>query len=280
MSRDQLVTVVAAAGLLGGLAMMWSGAQRRQADVAARAGQRSVELRPLLAGTLAAAATFAISGWVVPAAMIGVLGGLAVARIGGSAGSHDSAEFVEALASWVESLRDVLQAAGQPIGAIGATVETSPPMIRPAVRRLYAELGAGRPAELAVRSFADELDDPLGDLVATGLLISVTRGAQTETVLSALAEQARQQADRRRIVEAERAPMRHQVRMVSLIMCLLLAAVFIFARSSYLAAYNSSTGQLMLVVILAGYAAMLIRVAALSRFPKPSRFLTSSPEER
>lgn len=79
------------------------------------------------------------------------------------------------------------------------------PEIRQFVRRLYARLSAGRSAEWALRAFADEPYDPLGDLVATGLLIAVTRGGQTEQVLSALADQARSQADRRRIVEAERA---------------------------------------------------------------------------
>ena len=82
----------------------------------------------------------------------------------------------------------------------------------------------------AFRRFADDMDDPLADLVAVGLLIAVTRGAETEEVLSALAEQARHQADRRRIVEAERAPMRREVLMVSMVMCALLGGVFLFAR--------------------------------------------------
>jgi hypothetical protein len=118
------------------------------------------------------------------------------------------------------------------------------------------------------------MDEPLADLVAVGLLIAVSRGAETEDVLSALAAQARHQADRRRVVEAERAPMRREVWMVSMVMCALLAGVFVFARSSYLNAYDDISGQLFLTVILVGYGALLMCVGRLATFPRPSRFLT------
>jgi hypothetical protein len=118
------------------------------------------------------------------------------------------------------------------------------------------------------------MDEPLADLVAVGLLIAVSRGAETEDVLSALATQARHQADRRRIVEAERAPMRREVWMVSLVMCALLGCVFLFARSSYLNAYDDLSGQVFLALVLVGYGALLMWVGRLATFPQPSRFLT------
>jgi hypothetical protein len=123
------------------------------------------------------------------------------------------------------------------------------------------------------------MDEPLADLVAVGLLIAVSRGAETEDVLSALAVQARHQADRRRIVEAERAPMRREVWMVSLVMCALLGGVFLFARSSYLNAYDDVAGQLFLAVILVAYGALLVWVGRLATFPRPSRFLTMRQAE-
>ena len=118
------------------------------------------------------------------------------------------------------------------------------------------------------------MDEPLADLVAVGLLIAVSRGAETEDVLSALAVQARHQADRRRIVEAERAPMRREVLMVSLVMCALLGGVFVFARSSYLDAYDDVSGQVFLALVLVGYGALLVWVGRLATFPRPTRFLT------
>jgi tight adherence protein B len=177
------------------------------------------------------------------------------------------------LASWIENLRDVLVAGDQPIGAIVSTVATCPAAIRPQVRRLAAGLGRQEP-DLVVRRFADEIDDPIGDLVAAGLLIAVRSGARTVGVLSALAEQARAHADRRRLVEAERAPTRREVMLLSAIMGALVAALFVFGRSEYLRAYDDPAGQVFLSLALVGYAALLVRVQRLARFPRPARFLS------
>ena len=272
MSVAQLLVGLSAAAFVGGLALAWSGWQPRERVLAA-APDRNVA--PMAAAVIAGLLVFALSGWTLPAMVVACLVGAAVHRMSNRDGDEQLAvERVEALASWIENVRDVLQAAGQPIGALGITAETCPDVIRRHVRTLSARLGAGQPADVVFRRFADEIDDPLADLVAVGLLIAVSRGAQTDHVLSSLAEQARHQADRRRIVEAERAPMRHQVMMVSLIMCALLGGVFVFARSSFLDAYDDTSGQVFLVLVLVGYAALLVRVGALSRFPRPARFLT------
>jgi hypothetical protein len=57
-------------------------------------------------------------------------------------------------------------------------------------------------------------------------------------------------------------------------MCVLLAGVFVFARSSYLDAYDGPSGQLFLASVLVGYGALLVWVGRLASFPQPSRFLT------
>jgi len=223
----------------------------------------------------AAVLVAAMSGWLLPSIVVGaLLGWMVDSATRRHQGADLGVERTEALAAWVENVRDVLQSGNQPVGAIGATTETCPPSIRPHVRSLFARLSAGQPAEVAFRRFADDMDEPLADLVAVGLLIAVSRGAETEDVLSALAAQARHQADRRRIVEAERAPMRREVWMVSLVMCVLLAGVFVFARSSYLDAYDGASGQFFLASVLIGYGALLVWVGRLASFPQPSRFLT------
>jgi Flp pilus assembly protein TadB len=229
----------------------------------------------ILVAVFVAAVVLAISGWAAPSVAIGGIAGWIASSFRQRRPPDDGGvERTDALASWVENVRDVLQSGNQPVGAIGATTQTCPPSIRPHVVSLFARLSAGQPAELVFRRFADEMNDPLADLVAVGLLIAVSRGAETEEVLSALAVQARHQADRRRIVEAERAPMRREVLMVSVVMCALLAGVFLFARSSYLDAYDDVAGQLFLTMVLLGYGALLTWVSRLARFPKPARFLT------
>ena len=158
-------------------------------------------------------------------------------------------ERLDALASWIESVRDVLMAGEQPIGAITSTVAACPPVIRPQVRRLALGLARQDPDHV-FRRFADELDDPLADLVATGLSIAVRRGARTVPVLTALAEQTRQQVDRRRLVEAERAPTRREVRALTAIMGGLVLGLLLLGRSEYLTAYDTATGQVFLAAAL------------------------------
>jgi Flp pilus assembly protein TadB len=269
--NGELLLLGAFALLVVGLATVWSGWKGN----ALPSRSRSTRRLPLFAAVGAAVLVAAMSGWLLPSIVVGaLLGWMVDSATRRHQGADLGVERTEALAAWVENVRDVLQSGNQPVGAIGATTETCPPSIRPHVRSLFARLSAGQPAEVAFRRFADDMDEPLADLVAVGLLIAVLRGAETEDVLSALAAQARHQADRRRIVEAERAPMRREVWMVSLVMCVLLAGVFVFARSSYLDAYDGASGQFFLASVLIGYGALLVWVGRLASFPQPSRFLT------
>ena len=232
-----------------------------------------------LAGAIAAAlVVLAASGWAVAAIVVAVgcwyaIGAWQRRDVGGVS----DVQRIDALASWIENLRDVLIAGDQPIGAINATVATCPAAIRPQVRRLAAGLGRQDPA-IVFRRFADDIDDPLGDLVAAGLLIAVQRGARTAAVLGSLAEQARRQADRRRLVEAERAPIHREVTMLTVIMGSLVVGLLVFGRSEYLEPYDTAGGQLFLGTVLAIYAVLLLRVQRLARFPKPSRFLTTGAQ--
>jgi Flp pilus assembly protein TadB len=271
MRQDELVLATAMVLLVVGIAVTWSGLHHEPGPTRTKTVQRS----PIVAGVAAGSLVVAISGWIVPSLIVGAIVSWLTSSMRRDRGGVDvGVEHTEALASWVENVRDVLHSGNQPVGAIGATTETCPPCIRPHVRLLFARLSAGQPAEVAFRRFADDMDEPLADLVAVGLLIAVSRGAETEDVLSALATQARHQADRRRIVEAERAPMRREVWMVSLVMCALLGGVFVFARSSYLNAYDDVSGQFFLAFVLVGYGGLLVWVGRLATFPQPSRFLT------
>jgi len=227
-------------------------------------------------GLVAGVVVLALSGWVVPALVVGVATWAAIGSWQRRDRRADTVvERTDALASWIENLRDVLIAGDQPIGAINATVATCGPSIRPQVRRLAAGLGRQDP-NVVFRRFADEIDDPLGDLIAAGLLIAVQRGARTVAVLNSLAEQARHQADRRRIVDAERAPVQREVTLLSVTMGALIVGLLVFGRADYLRAYDTAAGQLFLGVILVIYAVLLVRVQRLARYPRPSRFLTGS----
>jgi Flp pilus assembly protein TadB len=247
-------------------------------------GRRRVRSLKRLASQLAIAliagmAVLLVSGWLLPAAVVAGAAFWATAGWHGrQRGMSREIERLDALASWIESVRDVLMAGEQPVGAITSTVAACPPVIRPYVRRLALGLARQDP-DRVFRRFADELDDPLADLVATGLSIAVRRGARTVPVLTALAEQTRQQVDRRRLVEAERAPTRREVQALTTIMGGLVIGLLVLGRSAYLTAYDTATGQIFLAASLTGYAALILRVQRLAAFPRPGRFLTSAAAE-
>lgn len=230
----------------------------------------------IVAATVIGLLVLLVSGWLVPGIVVGVGAFWAVGGWQRRQRSNDNEiARLDALASWIENVRDVLMAGEQPIGAITSTVGACPPIIRPQVRRLAAGLGRQDP-EFVFRRFADDLDDPLADLVAAGLSIAIRRGARTVPVLTALAEQTRQQVDRRRLVEAERAPTRREVQALTLIMGALVIGLLVLGRSRYLDAYDEPSGQLFLGASLAGYVALIVRVQRLAAFPRPSRFLTGA----
>jgi tight adherence protein B len=230
----------------------------------------------LAVALVAGAVVLLVSGWLLPAAVVGGAAFWATAGwLGRRRGVSREIERLDALASWIESVRDVLMAGEQPVGAITSTVGACPPVIRPQVRRLALGLARQDP-DYVFHRFADDLDDPLADLVATGLSIAVRRGARTVPVLTALAEQTRQQVDRRRLVEAERAPTRREVKALTAIMGALVLGLLLLGRSQYLTAYDTATGQVFLAAALTGYAALILRVQRLAAFPRPGRFLTST----
>jgi hypothetical protein len=242
--------------------------------------RRRRQMGSRLTGAIAAGVgVFMVSGWLAPSLVVGAG---AFWGIGGwqrrERTSATEIAKLDALASWIENVRDVLMAGEQPIGAITSTVGACPPVIRAQVRRLAAGLGRQDP-NLVFRAFADDLDDPLGDLVAAGLSIAIRRGARTVPVLSALAEQARHQVERRRLVEAERAPTRREIQALTVIMGGLVVGLLVFGRSSYLDSYDRPSGQIFLAACLAGYVALIVRVQKLAAFPRPSRFLTGAKHE-
>jgi hypothetical protein len=227
-----------------------------------------------LVAVMVAVVVLAATQWVLPALVCGAMGwwvtGLIADRDRRGPGEL---ERVEALATWTEQLRDVLMAGDQPIGAIQATVATCPEPVRPQVRALASRLGR-QPEQVVLRQFADDLDDPTADLIAAGLLVALTKGGRAERVLSSLAQQARHQAERRKLLEAEREPARREVWWVTGLMTAQLVGGLVFARSSYLAPYRTLGGQVVLCVLLGAFLALIVYVQRLSRFTRPARFLS------
>ncbi|MGD9792052.1 MAG: type II secretion system F family protein [Acidimicrobiia bacterium] len=268
-----LAGAVVAAGVLTIITALVPARAEVERVVKVPVDARRLALRAIVAVVIAVV-VLAATRWVLPSLACGAIGwwvaGMYTDRDRSAPGEL---ERVEALATWTEQLRDVLMAGDQPIGAIQATVATCPEPVRPQVRALASRLGR-QSEQVVLRQFADDLDDPTADLIAAGLLVALTKGGRAERVLSALAAQARHQAERRKLLEAEREPARREVWWVTGLMTAQLVGGLVFARSSYLAPYRTITGQTVLCLLLAAFGGLIVYVQRLSRFTRPARFLS------
>jgi len=264
-----------ALGALGGfgLVLVWSGWVTPPAPHDPSKQFDGFVLVRLAAGALAAAAIGLYTGWVVGTVAAGVAGFYAagLARGGRRATQHDLAR-IEAVATWAEMLRDTL-AAGQGLAeTIQSTADIAPAEIRQSVRTLAVRMERER-LSLALREWADEVDDPAADLVATVLIVAGSRSARdVGELLSALAATARERASMRMRVDAQRAATRSEVRSIIIVSLVFMVGLTVLAKR-FVEPYSSAEGQLMLLLVVSIFGAGLWWLTQLAKFSRPARFL-------
>jgi Flp pilus assembly protein TadB len=234
------------------------------------------QTRVLLLGGLAAGLlAFLVTGWVLALVVVPVaFVGLPVLLSSSSATLH--IRRLEAMEEWTRSLSGVLTVGVGLEQALVATLRSTPAAIAPEVTRLVARLRARWVTEVALRLFADELDDATGDLVASTLILgSRRRGAGLASVLEGLAESVAADVRARRQVEADRAKPRATARWVTLISVGVL--VVLAVSGSYVEPYQSPLGQMILVALLASYVATLVWMKRMARGRAMPRFLSPVP---
>ena len=140
--------------------------------------------------------------------------------------------------------------------------------------RLVARLQARWSTDAALRAFADDLDDPTGDMVAAALLLSARkRGAGLASVLGGLAVAVAEDVSARRKIEADRAKPRSTARIATGISAVVLVALAFTGQ--YMAPYATPAGQLVLGVLLGLYAVVLVWMRRMTQGKPLPRFLVS-----
>jgi tight adherence protein B len=204
-------------------------------------------LRVVLA-LVAAAIAGAVTQWPMAALLFGLGGFMAPSMLGGGAARKVHLARVEAMAAWAEMLRDTMAGSGGLEQSILATAVVAPQAIRPEVVRLAARLERERLAP-SLREFADEINDPAGDLVVGALLLAADKSPKRlGDLLGRLATSARAEVSMRLRVEAGRARTRTSVRVITLFTTGFAVFLLLFDRK-YLDPYNSALGQLVLGLV-------------------------------
>lgn len=212
-----------------------------------------------------------VTGWVVAAILLPGLGVGLPYLVGTTKGSTDIAK-LEAMEEWTRSLAGILVAGAGVEQAIVSTLPSAPKPIATEVSRLVARLRARWSATDALRAFADDLNDPTGDIIAANLLLGVTRRGQgLASILEGLSESVALDIRARRAVEADQAKPRATARWVTLITVGVL--VLLWFSGTYVEAYKTPFGQIVLLALLAAYSAVLLWMKRLATGVPLPRFL-------
>ncbi len=237
-----------------------------------QAGDRRVLLR-LAVAVGAGVLTGTVTGWIVGAVLAAAAVWFLPRLVGPDRAHARRVARIEAIASWTEMLRDVLSAAAGLEQAILATAPLAPAAIRGEVATLAARLESGQRLAPALRALARELDDPTADLVLAALVLAAEHQArQLGDLLGSLATTARGQAAMRMRVETGRARTRTSVRVIVATTLAFAAGVVVFNRA-YLDVYNTATGQIVLLLIGALFAAGFAWLARIATSGRQTRVL-------
>ena len=214
-----------------------------------------------------------VTRWPVASLLLGFAGFLAPSLLGGKAMREQRLARIEAIATWAEMLRDTMAGAGGLEQSIIACSMVAPEPIRPEVLRLAARLERDRLAP-ALRDFADEIDDPTGDLVVAALILAADKSPKRlGALLGMLATSARAEVNMRMRVETGRARTRTSVKVVTISTVLFAGGLMVLNRG-YLDPYDSALGQLMMALVGLCFVTAFWWLARAAKIASSERFLT------
>lgn len=215
-----------------------------------------------------------LTGWPVAAIATAAAVVFVPQVLGGGRAAKRLIAKSEALADWTRRLADLISsgAAGSTRDALRRSLTSVPAPISGEVRRLVHRMGP-QGMEPALRLFAREVDDPSADKIA-GVLILRDRngGPGLADVLTGLAADLDDRSRMIRDVEAERAKPRGNARTIVIVTAALMIGMMLFART-FLSAYSSALGQLLLVVVVCVFAFALRWLRRMSDPPPTPRVL-------
>jgi len=222
----------------------------------------------LVAGILVLVAT----RWVVAGVGIALLV-YSWRSLGGAASERKTMARLESLATWTESLRDTIAGAVGLEQAIPSSIRVADVSLREPLTKLVDRLHTRVPMHVALRRFADDLDDPSADMIIAALIInSRLRGPGLRALLGALAVSVREELDMRRKVNAGRRSTRRSVQIVVAVSVGMAVGLAVLDHA-FLSPYDGVSGQFVLVIIGAIYAAGILWLRRLATFESPQRLL-------
>jgi tight adherence protein B len=213
-----------------------------------------------------------VTDWPAAGVLTAAVAGMTPMLVGTRRRREELLARSEALAVWAEMLRDTISSHAGLREAIAVTARVAPTPIRAEVQALSVR--AERDAlPAALGRFAVDVADPVADLIVAALVITAERQAQRlAELLSQIAAAAREQAAMRMRVETGRARTYASSKALVVITTGLVAGLLVFS-PKFMAPYDTLTGQIVLMVVGAVFAAALWGLVVLGRPAESPRLL-------
>ena len=270
------------AGLCGvlfaaGVLLIADGLRPRVSSSAPRQSRPGIDRSRAVRAIALALFGFVVTGWPVAGVSLAALGWFWTELFGDRRAREASVARTEAIASWTEMLRDTMAGAHGLEEALITTASVAPEAIRPEVTALAIRIER-QPFEVALQTFADDLDHPTADLVVTALTLAAQGSVgDLSELLGTLAVAARDETAMRLRVEAARSRLRTAVRVIAAVTAATVLGLVVLNRS-YLDSYREPAGQLVLLLVAATWGVGLWWLSRMSRFMAPERFFVGTAE--
>jgi tight adherence protein B len=185
---------------------------------------------------------------------------------------------LSAIATWIELIRDSLSSNAGIDDAIRSSVELAPELIQPELVELSHRSQSASLA-VALHEFADDISDPVVDYVVTALTLASERGGEIQDLLGLAALNTRSQLEMRRIIEEKRG--KTYMASYMILASVLVMAVFMFgSQNTYMAWYQTVSGQTFFALIGALLFVGVSSVEKLAKSKVPERIVMSIEPHR
>lgn len=221
---------------------------------------------------IVALALYALTGRFVLVIVLPVAA-VMLPRLLSTSGSGERIDRLEALEEWSRSLAGIMSGGRRLTDALVSSVKSAPEPIREDIKRLATRAQSPMPLRQALYMAADDLDSETADLIFASLVQSVGRDTATAKVLKNTAEMVTQDVRGLRKIELDRRDARLSANLITGLAGLGLVVLLITPMGK---AYWTSSGQVVLLAILGGFAAILYWIQSATTPPAPRRFLTQN----
>ncbi|MGB3733313.1 MAG: hypothetical protein WA964_00050 [Ilumatobacter sp.] len=220
-------------------------------------------------GLIGCIAVWVATGWPMAGLSAGAVVAMIPVLLDTRRERNDQIDKADALASWAEMLRDTIASHAGLNQAVAMTAGVAPLPIQNEVRAL-AVRAERMPLGEALRRFANDVEDPVADLIVAALVIADQYQAQDLTkLLSDIAASSRMQSSMRLRIETGRARTYSSVRWIVAITFAMAIGLILFS-PDFLSPYDDFVGQIVLGIIGALFTGAVWSLITMSRpIPEP-----------